>query len=90
VAVFDRTWCSGKDVVFQAIADAKEEGHYISFALNSALSDMAEIIQDPRWEELAPNIVKKVAEEHRTSHHLSSLLPPLAHHPWSPILGRSW
>ena len=51
---------SGHEIIFEHIRHAKDNGHYISIVLNSALTDMAALLRDPRWEQLAPDTVKNV------------------------------
>ena len=51
---------SGHELAFAAIGRAKEEGHKLAFVLCSALTDMAHILRDGRWDDLAPGVVSHV------------------------------
>ena len=46
--------------MFEAMEEARRRQHYVSIVLNSALTDMAALMRDPRWEEIAPSTVKYV------------------------------
>ncbi|KAL1526818.1 hypothetical protein AB1Y20_015510 [Prymnesium parvum] len=50
----------GHELAFAALRDSREGGHKITIVLCSALTDMAALIRDPRWEELAPSTVSHI------------------------------
>ena len=50
----------GQELAFDAIKKSAEAGHKMTIVLCSQLTDMAAILADPRWEELAPGVVSHV------------------------------
>ena len=51
---------SGQELAFSAIRQSKEAGHKLAFVLCSVCTDMAQILKDQRWDELAPGTVSHV------------------------------
>jgi len=50
----------GHELAFAAMADAKAKGHKITIVLCSSLVDMAALVRDGRWEQLAPCVVSHI------------------------------
>lgn len=50
----------GHELAFTALREAKAASRPLAIVLNSALTDMAAVVADPRWEELAPGAVSSV------------------------------
>ena len=50
----------GHELIFAALAEAKKANHQLTFVLNSALTDMAMALRDPRWEQMAPGVVTHI------------------------------
>lgn len=50
----------GLELFFTALDEARQAGRKISIVLNSALTDMAQAVRDPRWEALALEVVSHV------------------------------
>ena len=52
---------AGHELVFDALRAARASGQQLTIVLNSALTDMAAVLRDPRWDELAPGVVSHIA-----------------------------
>ena len=50
----------GHELAFRALEEAKAAGRQLAIVLNSAMTDMAAMIDDPRWEQLAPGVISSV------------------------------
>ena len=50
----------GHELAFAALREAKAANRQLAVVLNSALTDMAAVVADPRWAELAPDVVSSV------------------------------
>ena len=50
----------GHELALAAIRDSRDNGRKITLVLFSALTDMAALLRDPRWDELAPDTVSHV------------------------------
>ena len=51
---------SGHELAFSAMRESRETGHKLTIVCCSAMTDLAELIQDERWEELAPGTVSHI------------------------------
>jgi len=50
----------GHELAFRALEEAKAAGRQLAIVLNSAMTDMAAMLDDPRWEQLAPSVISSV------------------------------
>jgi len=50
----------GHELIFAALSEARKKSHKITIVLNSALTDMAMVLRDERWDAVAPGVVSHI------------------------------
>lgn len=50
----------GHELIFAAMREAKSGMRKVAFVCCSALTDMAAVLRDPRWDTLAPDVVSHI------------------------------